>query len=282
MKFLIPSLVLAGLAAAQSCVTSPPKGMQKEPCNKPEDCNYCYLTMQDLKTGPCKAITWIFARASTELGNMGASVGTLIAINLNQTYGAANVAVQGVDYPAALMDNVGGQGCAAKGISGAVELFNMASTKCPNTIVVAGGYSQGTACMHAAIPQLKENVRQQIAAVVLFGDTRAKQTGRTIKGLDASKYKIFCNNDTDAVCKGTLSITQAHFGYAPFVPEATAFLKERIAAAKGGSSISSAEGAASAPAPKAPKAPKAASPKASPKSMGGAMEGDGHSHGHSG
>lgn len=71
---------------------------------------------------------------------MGASVGTLIGIKLNQTYGSQNFAMQGVDYEAGLMGNVGNPGCSNKGVSGSQEMFNLAHTKCPQTVIIAGGY----------------------------------------------------------------------------------------------------------------------------------------------
>jgi hypothetical protein len=51
-------------------VAKAPAGMGAEPCLQPEDCDYSHLTMNQLVDGSCKMVTFIFARATTELGNM--------------------------------------------------------------------------------------------------------------------------------------------------------------------------------------------------------------------
>jgi len=48
-------------------------------------------------SGPCKNVTLIFARGTTETGNMGFTVGPSLAIQMRAVFGATNVAVQGVD-----------------------------------------------------------------------------------------------------------------------------------------------------------------------------------------
>jgi cutinase len=75
-----------------------------------------------------------------------------------------------VKYPADIGGNLSAGGCSAKGINEAVRLFNLANTKCPKTVIVAGGYSQGTACIHRSIPKLTAPVQQKIGKIGLAGD----------------------------------------------------------------------------------------------------------------
>lgn len=51
---------------------------------------------------PCRAVTLIYARGTTQAGNVGdsAAVGPVFFNNLAQRIGANNLAVQGVTYPA--------------------------------------------------------------------------------------------------------------------------------------------------------------------------------------
>jgi cutinase len=53
-----------------------------------------------------------------------------------------DVACQGVGgaYSAGLMDNVSASGTSAGAISEALKMFTTAHSKCPNSIIVAGGY----------------------------------------------------------------------------------------------------------------------------------------------
>jgi hypothetical protein len=47
----------------------------------------------------CKELTFIFARGTTEIGNMGTVVGPKVGSELDSLTGG-KVAIQGVDYPA--------------------------------------------------------------------------------------------------------------------------------------------------------------------------------------
>ena len=62
---------------------------------------------------------------------------------LETRYGAANVWVQGVGgpYGATLADNFLPRGSSAAAIREGLRLLNLANSKCPNSKVVAGGYS---------------------------------------------------------------------------------------------------------------------------------------------
>lgn len=51
-------------------------------------------------SGPCKSYTVIFARGTTEPGNVGTLAGPPFFQALASLVGAGNLAVQGVDYPA--------------------------------------------------------------------------------------------------------------------------------------------------------------------------------------
>jgi cutinase len=87
--------------------------------------------------------------------------------------------------------------------------------------------SQGAAVMHGAIPRLSAAIKAQIAAAVLFGDTRNQQDRERIPDFDTGKTLIICNTG-DLVCSGTLILTLAHFTYGSRVDDAVEFAASRI------------------------------------------------------
>ncbi|KAK3905157.1 cutinase [Staphylotrichum tortipilum] len=191
-------------------------------------------TRNDLEAGSasnCPRVIFIFARASTEVGNMGSSAGPNVASGLSTSY-PGSLWVQGVGgpYTAGLAENFLPAGTSQSAIDEAKRLFTLAATKCPSAAIVAGGYSQGTAVMSNSISQLPANVQEKIKGVVLFGYTKNVQNGGKIPNFSSDKTKVYCNL-SDAVCYGTLFIAPAHFLYtADSMVSAPAWLKGKIGA----------------------------------------------------
>jgi len=175
---------------------------------------------------------------------MGMSMGPATCSGLKSKF-AGSVACQGVGgaYSAGLADNVMPAGTSKGAIAESNKMFEQAASKCPNTIIVGGGYSQGTAVMMNSVGKLPENIKSRIAGVVLFGYTKNAQTKSSIPGYPKERVKVFCSSG-DGVCGGTLAVTAGHFSYMAdgSGPKAVAFLTQRIkAAGSGGSGSSSSE-----------------------------------------
>ncbi|KAJ5866220.1 hypothetical protein N7534_000773 [Penicillium rubens] len=154
----------------------------------------------------CKEYTFIFARGTSEMGNMGSVV-----------------TVQGVTYPADAAGNgmMGGSGGPTM-----AKLVKQALSQCPKTKVLLGGYSQGAMVVHNAANSLDAG---QITAAVLFGDPlKAQGVGK----LASDKVKEFCNMG-DPVCLNGGNV-MAHLAYGSDAETAAKFLIE----AAGGSTSS--------------------------------------------
>lgn len=96
-------------------------------------------TANDLTNGSgCKTMTVIFARGTTESGNVGTIAGPPFFTALQQKVGAGNVAVQGVDYPADIPGFLAGGDKTGSALM--AKLVGMAMTSCPDTKVVMAGY----------------------------------------------------------------------------------------------------------------------------------------------
>ncbi|KAL2127482.1 hypothetical protein VTI74DRAFT_10674 [Chaetomium olivicolor] len=211
MKFL-HLLAAAGLVSALPA----PAAVEVEQPAAEIEARQISSIRNDLETGSsskCPRVIFIFARASTEPGNMGISAGPNVANGLAARYGSS-LWVQGVGgpYTAGLAENFLPAGTSRAAIDEAKRMFNMANQKCPNAAIVAGGYSQGTAVMSNSISELSSTVRDQIKGVVLFGYTKNLQNGGRIPNFPSDRTEVYCNV-SDAVCWGTLFIMPAHFLY---------------------------------------------------------------------
>jgi len=186
-------------------------------------------TANELSVGSCRDIIFIFARGSTEIGNLGGSVGPPTCNGLKREYGSSRVACQGVGgpYDATLGANLLPEGTTSGAYNEAIRLFTLANTKCPGSTVVAGGYSQGAAVMVASIRRLSSTIQNQIAGVVLYGNTRNAQENGNIPNFPNEKVETICAL-TDGVCYGTLTVTAGHLSYGDDVDDAVEFLSDRI------------------------------------------------------
>ncbi|KAJ4374680.1 hypothetical protein N0V86_007553 [Didymella sp. IMI 355093] len=192
------------------------------------------LSRNELESGSssaCPKAILIFARGSTETGNLG-TLGVPLGNALESRYGAANVWVQGVGgpYGATLGDNFLPRGSSSAAIREGVRLLNLANSKCPNSKVVTGGYSQGSALMAAALTDVTSTVRNQVVGTVLFGYTQNEQNRGGIPSYPSDRLEVFCAIG-DLVCDGTLIITAAHLSYGDEAAgEAPRFLASKIGA----------------------------------------------------
>ncbi|KAF2124616.1 carbohydrate esterase family 5 protein [Dothidotthia symphoricarpi CBS 119687] len=228
MKFLIVSL-LATLAAASPIAVPEPSINIVANDLEARQFGGSKSELESGSASACPKAILVFARGSTETGNLG-TLGAPLGDALERKYGAANFWVQGVGgpYGATLYDNALPRGSSPAAIAEMVRLITMANTKCPNTPVVAGGYSQGAALAAAAITDLTATVRNQVVGTVLFGYTKNMQNSGAIPSYPSDRLKVFCAVG-DLVCTGTLTITAAHLSYGPQASnEAPAFLISKI------------------------------------------------------
>jgi cutinase len=159
-------------------------------------------------------------------------VGPYVSTDLKAGFSSSRVATQGVNYAASLGTNFLPGGADPNGVQNMAALFQQVYNQCPNSVIVAGGYSQGAAVTHEAISNsgLSSSVISKIVGVVLFGDTQYLQDGGRITNYPTQNTLIICAPG-DLVCDGTLVITAAHLSYGANAQQAANFLKSRINAA---------------------------------------------------
>lgn len=68
-------------------------------------------TANEFLQGGCRPVIFLYARGSTQDGNIGGSPGPQTIDQLKATLGETAVAAQGLDYPANLLDNLRAEGC---------------------------------------------------------------------------------------------------------------------------------------------------------------------------
>ncbi|KAL0944833.1 cutinase [Colletotrichum truncatum] len=176
-------------------------------------------TANDLeRNSACADITVIFARGTTEPGNLGLVTGPPFMDALKERLGGRSLAVQGVQYPATF---AGFNRNGTDGVPSMTAFIDEAVSKCPNTKVVMSGYSQGALVVRSTADSLPIDTMSKVNSVVTFGDPRnpSRITGAGNKSL------IICH-ENDAVCSGGF-ITIDHLTYAEDASGAAQFVMQR-------------------------------------------------------
>lgn len=185
--------------------------------------------------GACQKVTLIFARGTSETGNMGTIVGPGLSTDSKSAL-SNNIAVQGVDYPA---DSAGiseeSSGTGGTGTKAMVNDVQTALNKCPSTQIVLSGYSQGAMLVHNTMSSLSSAQAASVKLAVTFGDPFV---GQAIKNLPSGAFKSYCASG-DSVCSygassssssgGTTSAsTSGHLGYGADTGTAATFIKGKV------------------------------------------------------
>ncbi|KAF2793091.1 carbohydrate esterase family 5 protein, partial [Melanomma pulvis-pyrius CBS 109.77] len=184
------------------------------------------MTQNDIKNGVCKPMTILFARGTTEGGNVGTLAGPPFFQAVGAAMGAANVAVQGIDYPADI------PGFLAGGDAGGSKL--MAATvgqvmkACPSTNLVMSGYSQGGQLVHNAASMLTPAETAFVKSAVIFGDP---DNGKAVGTVSAADTLVVCHNG-DLICAVPALVLAPHLTYAKDAGTAAAFVVANAGAAK--------------------------------------------------
>lgn len=113
----------------------------------------------------CRKVTIIWARGTNGAGNVGeaGSEGpTFFNAVASAVGGAANLAVQGVNYSANVFGFLAGGDAA--GATSMYNLINQAASQCPNTKIVVSGYSQGAQLVHTATQRLTAAQAAKVSA----------------------------------------------------------------------------------------------------------------------
>lgn len=167
------------------------------------------VTSNDIVNGVCRPVTLIFARGTSEGGNMGSIVGPPFVAALQARLGGNNsLAVQGVNNYAADVAgfNAGGS---ASGAANMAQLVNMTMAVCPSTKLCISGYSQGAQVVHLAANMFTADQTAFVNSAVLFGDP---DNGDAVGAVPASKVSVDCHVLDDICLHGDI-IDQSHLDY---------------------------------------------------------------------
>ncbi|KAH9836432.1 carbohydrate esterase family 5 protein [Teratosphaeria destructans] len=164
-------------------------------------------TASDVQRGVCAPITVLFARGTSEMGNIGSVIGPpLFSALVRLTNG--NIALQGLNYAA------GFEGDFTLGSSDGPKMTQLARQtlqQCPSTKIVMSGYSQGCLVIHNSLNSGQLSNNGGVVAVLYFGDPLYNKARSG--SLPASKIKSYCASGDGVCLSGGFSITAGHLSY---------------------------------------------------------------------
>ncbi|KAK7997413.1 hypothetical protein PG990_009886 [Apiospora arundinis] len=175
----------------------------------------------DIENGQCGDIVVIFARGTTEPGNVGVLVGPPLFGALRKQLGAVGktLAVQGVDhYDASVTGYL--QGGSSSGSQQMANLVSQAMKQCPSSKIVMSGYSQGGQLVHNAAKLLPASTVAALSSVVIFGDPYSRYP---VQGASPAKVLIICHPGDDICVDGDL-ILLPHLTYVVNVDQAATYI----------------------------------------------------------
>ena len=173
----------------------------------------------------CSAVTLIFARGTTEKGNMGTCVGPDLASELRKQI--PSLSVQGVDYPA---NSEGDTRYGASGGPYMAMLAREARRQCPETKIVLAGYSQGARCLHGALEKSERPFDGgDVAAVVAFGDPLNGRE-RSFKGVDRDDVLQVCGDSDERCQRGEVDlwVHGGHVSYGKSAEEVAEWIRRKV------------------------------------------------------
>jgi hypothetical protein len=168
----------------------------------------------------CTEYTVIFARGTTEPGNVGVLVGPPFFDALDSAIGdSSKLTIQGVNnYSATILGYAeGGDPVGSAKMASQIE---QAYSLCPSTKLTISGYSQGAQIVHNAAALIDSTIASWISSVVVFGDP---DNGTAIANIAASKVDTYCNTGDNICVDGDL-ILPAHLLYGEDATAAAAFV----------------------------------------------------------
>ncbi|KAI6355434.1 hypothetical protein MCOR25_008206 [Pyricularia grisea] len=198
------SVFATSVLAAPSLATLVQPGLKKAKIYSGNSAN------QLIDGTPCRAISVVYARGTTQAGNIGnsISVGPITFDALVEMVGQHKVAVQGVDYKASFHGYAEGGQPDATGKT--VNLITHTLQRCPKTKLFLLGYSQGAQVVHNVVEALPAPTAMQLTGILTFGDPDAKDS---VPEYTQGKWNIICHSD-DRLCKGShLHVTYGHLNY---------------------------------------------------------------------